>query len=174
MTFDSKYAALGLLAIVGLVWVASGTQRARPVLDAGQDGKIRALEAEASKQPADGKAVRALAQGYLDARLPGMAFGVLDHAPPSVKVQPESLHLLAGVLLEQGKVHAALDAETAFQKSCEATQDPACTPFLEALAERRVSILKELVRLGVEDAMADPEKTRVAHQHATRTVTLPQ
>jgi hypothetical protein len=73
--------------------------------------------------------------------------------------------------LEQGKVHAALDAEVAFQKSCKETQDSACTPFLDALAERRIAILKELVRLGVEDALAEPEKAQMAHHNATRTVT---
>ncbi len=43
-----------------------------------------------------------------------------------------------------------------------------CDPLLLASARRRVDILAELVSLGIDDADAHPEETRIAYLNATR------
>jgi len=165
---------VGLLAAIGALWLASGTQREKPVLDDARVTSVRALEAEVSANPANVARRRELAQAYLDAHLPGLAIGVVEAAPAAVRSEPILDHVYARALLEEGRSAAALAAEESVLASCAPAADGVsrCDTWLLASATRRAEILRELVGLGVEDAQAHPEASAIAYHNATREAKL--
>jgi predicted Zn-dependent protease len=139
--------------------------------------RVQALEAAAAAHPDDPRAVRDLAQAYLDAQQSGLAVAVLEAAPTDVQSDPRTRHVYARALLEQGRNDDALAAEASVVRFCTARlpaadaasiEAPACDGLLLGQALRRDAILRELVAMGVEDTRADPEQSYVAYQNATR------
>jgi len=168
---------VGLLAAIGALWLASGTQREKPVIEDARATAIRSLrslEAQVSASPGDVAHRQELAQAYLDARLPGLAVAVVEAAPPAVRSEPRLDHVYARALIEQGRSAAALAAEESVLASCAPGDDGVsrCDTWLLASATRRAEILHHLVELGVEDAPAHPEASAIAYHNATREAKL--
>jgi hypothetical protein len=163
-----------VLAAVASLWLASGTQREKPILNEAEAAKVGALEASVATNPSDAKAVHGLAQAYLDARAPGLALSAIETAPTSVRREPGVLHLYARALLDQGRAVDALAAEKRVLEACAPGLDGTspCDTWLIASATRRADILRQLVELGVEDANAHPEASAVAYHNATRQARL--
>jgi hypothetical protein len=159
------------LAATVAMWMATGTQREKPVLAEASNATIRALESEVAAAPADSVQVRKLAQAYLDARAPGLAVAAIERAPSNVRLDPRVDHVFARALLDEGRAVDALAAERRVLATC-TIADTVCDTWLTASAMRRADILDQLVHLGVEDAEADPEASAVAYANATREARL--
>ncbi len=156
----------------GMLWLASGTARERPMLG-GAAPAVRALEASVADRPDDPQRTRLLGQGYLDARQPGLAVALFEGAPTAVRDDVRVAHVYARALIDEGRNDEALDVELRVIGACrplaEGRESPvACDAVLLASAMRRSDILRELLALGVEDARAEPEASLVAYQNATR------
>jgi hypothetical protein len=163
-----------VLAAVASIWLASGTQREKPILNEEQAARVGALEANLASHPTDPSAVRGLAQAYLEARAPGLALSVIETSPTAVRRDASVEHLYARALLDQGRAADALAAEQRVIDACAPGMDgtSACDTWLLAAATRRADILRQLVELGVEDANAHPEASAVAYHNATREARL--
>jgi hypothetical protein len=159
-----------VLAAVSGLWLASGTQREKPVL-AETPAALQPLEAKVAAHPTDAVATRELAQAYLDASSPGLALGVVERSPASVRQAPQIEHVYARALLDQGRAIDALASERLVLDQCAGDASP-CDAWLIASATRRADILQELVQLGVEDAQAHPEASAIAYHNATREARL--
>jgi hypothetical protein len=145
------------------------------VADAGPE--VLRLEADVAAHPADLSLRTELAQTYLDARSPGLAWRVLAETPDTERSEPVVQHLAARVLIEQGKAGEALAMERSVLSTC--TEDGAvertregCNFWLIVSATRRADILEELVTSGVDDAIAHPEASLVAYHKATHEARL--
>ena len=158
-----------LAAALGL-WLASGTQREKPVLADAPSDTIRQLEADVSAHPTEEKPLRDLAQAYLDAASPGLAMSVIERAPAAVRRQAVVDHIYARALLNQGRAVDALAAERRVLEVCNLSDG--CDTSLLASATRRADILTQLVQLGIEDAQAHPEASLIAYHNATREARL--
>jgi hypothetical protein len=172
-----------VLAAVASMWLASGTQREKPILTEEQAVRVRALESQVADSPSDAAAVRSLAQAYLDAGAPGLALVTIESSPTTVRREPVVEHLYARALLDQGRAVDALAAEQRVLDRCapgidgafptpQAGSPGSCDTWLLASATRRADILRQLVDLGVEDANAHPEASQVAYHNATREARL--
>jgi hypothetical protein len=162
----SGWNAVVFVAVTGL-WIASGTQREKPVLSAAPSADVLRLESDVAARPSDPSALRALAQAYLDARSPGLAMSLIEHAPAAVRRDARVDHTYGRAELDQGRAEEALATERRVLDACSAKGSD-CDTWLIASATRRASILQELVQLGVEDAQAHPEESAIAYQNATR------
>jgi hypothetical protein len=162
-----------LAAAVGL-WLASGTQREKPVIAETKSDTVRVLEADVAAHPGDASRVQALVQAYLDAKQPGLAVALVESAPGNVRDDVRVDHLYARALVDEGRNQDALMAERRVLGACRSVMDenpsaPAgCDHTLFASATRRAAILQELVKLGVEDSQAEPEASLVAYHNAIR------
>ena len=167
----ARACAVAVVLGAAALWVLSGTERSAAVLTSATES-VRSLEAEVSSHPDRPETTRRLAQAYLDARQPGLALVLLDAAPVAVRQDVRAQHLLARALLDQGRGDQALDVENGVVATCRSLADegvePGCDPVLFASAVRRTSILREMIALGVKDALAHPEASLVAYQNATR------
>jgi cytoskeletal protein RodZ len=163
-----------VLGAVAALWVASSTQREKPVISEVHANAVRSLEQSVSDNPDDADAVSKLAQGYLDAHSPGLAINTIVNAPVRVRNQPAVMHLYARAILEEGRSQDALVMEKRVLDRCAeaAAENRPCSSYLIASATRRVDILTELQKLGVEDAQAHPEQSEIAYHNATRDVGL--
>jgi hypothetical protein len=168
-----------LIAAFALL-LASGTQRERPVLPRGHENVVRALEARYSVRQ-DAASLRDLAQGYLDSAAPGLAVAAIEAAPKPLQKDVRVEHAYARALLDSGRASDALVAEQDVLRTCDevaasaegtAQTQSGCDTWLLASATRRVDILKELEKLGVDDAQAHPESAAVAYRAATREARL--
>jgi hypothetical protein len=159
-----------VLGAVTALWVASGTQREKPVINEMHADAVRSLEQNVSDNPQNADAVMKLSQEYLDARQPGLAIAAITSSPLAVRRQPQVMHLYARAMLDEGRSQDALVMEKRVLDECTVTTS--CSSYLIASATRRVDILTELQRLGVEDAQAHPEQSEVAYHNATREVGL--
>src|SRR5262245_37562206 len=99
-----------VLAAAASIWLASGTQREKPILNEAEAAKVGTLEANLASHPTDPSAVRGLAQAYLEARAPGLALSVIETSPTVVRREPTVQHLYARALLDQGRAVDALAA----------------------------------------------------------------
>jgi tetratricopeptide (TPR) repeat protein len=161
--------SVAVLAAASSLWLASGVSRERPILTAGGTQSIEILEARVASHPEDANALRELAQDYLEARAPGLAYNLIQQAPAAVRSDPRVTHVYARTLLDQGRAEEALAAEHRVLDAC---ADGSCETWLIASATRRADILHELVQLGVEDAQAHPEASAIAYTNATREARL--
>lgn len=163
----------GIAVMIGVacLWVLSGAQHAGLVLT-GKTDSVRSLEAAVAAHPDSAETTRKLAQAYLDARQPGLARVLLDAAPPATQAEVRTRHVLARALLELGRSDLALGVEAGVVAACQPTGpdglSPSCDPVLFASAVRRTGILREMVAMGVTDALAHPEASLVAYENATR------
>jgi hypothetical protein len=172
----------GVLVAIASLWLASGTQREKPVLDAEARATagVRGLEVQVSMNPADTVRRRELAQAYLDAKAPGLAIRVVESAPgfqerDIAHTNPALEHVYARALIDQGRSTDALAAEHRVLAACEKADgegERRCDTWLIASATRRSDILRELVDLGVDDAQAHPEASAIAYHNATREAKL--
>lgn len=166
---------VGVLAAIGSILVSGTTQREKPVVtDASHHDRVSHLERTAAANPKDPGALSDLAQAYLDLRQPGMAIGAIKHAPRDVRHEPTVEHLYARALLDQGRSADALAAERRVLDTCASppTDAARCSSFLIASATRRATIIEQLVELGVEDARAEPEASRLAFHYAARRISV--
>ena len=168
---------VGVLVAIASLWLASGTQREKPVLDseAHASASVRGLEVQVSMNPADAVRRRELAQAYLDAKAPGLAIRVVESAPASARENPALEHVYARALIDQGRSTDALAAEHRVLATCEreaSEQQRRCDTWLILSATRRSEILRQLVDLGVDDAQAHPEASAIAYHNATREAKL--
>lgn len=157
--------------VVGAVCLAAAAPMPASVIAAGRDlgPELAPLEVAVSRNPADANALHALADAYLERAAPGLAQAALDRAPAAVQISARIADARARSLTDLGLPEPALAAQ---QRALEACAEEACPPAMLARAERRARWLKELVRLGVEDSLADPEKTELAYRLAMREVRL--
>jgi predicted Zn-dependent protease len=158
-----------LVAAAGL-WLASGTQREKPVLADPPSDALRLLEADVAAHPLEAKPLQNLAQAYLDAASPGLAVSVIERAPSEVRQRATVDHTYARALLDQGRAVDALAAERRVLAVCNLSDG--CDAWLVASATHRADILNQLVQLGIEDARAHPEASLVAYHNATREARL--
>jgi len=167
------WSAVVFSAAAGL-WLASGTEREKPVLSVAPLSEVQHLEADVAAHPLDPRPLRELAQAYLDARSPGLAMSLIEHAPAATRREPRVEHTYARALLDQGRAEEALATEHHVLDACAASEDgrDVCDAWLIASATRRADILRELVQLGVEDAQAHPEASAIAYHNATREARL--
>jgi hypothetical protein len=161
-----------VLVAAGALVVTTGTQREKSLVGGERDSLGR-LEARAAAQPDDPEATRHLAQAYLDARQPGLACVLVESATSAVRGDVRVRHVYARALLDEGRDADALAVETEVVRACggsgeEGQRADGCDAVLLASAQRRATILAELVTLGVEDALAQPEVSLVAYKNATR------
>ncbi|MBK6693347.1 MAG: hypothetical protein IPG50_14235 [Myxococcales bacterium] len=159
-----------LAAVFGL-WLASGTQRERPLVATDRADIVRTLEARVAEAPADVSARRDLAQAYLDVRAPGLALRAIEAAPERVRHEPSVEHVYARALAENGRSGDALLAERRALAACD-DDTRTCDAWFIAAATRRADFFSELVHRGIEDAQAHPEMSAVAYHSATRQARL--
>jgi hypothetical protein len=169
--------SVAVLTAASALWLASGTQHEHAVLSVGSSATLERLEGQVAAHPENALALRDLSQSYLEARAPGLAMSLIQHAPAGVRADPRVGHTFARALLDQGRAEDALAAEGRVLEACAAsppeTRDGAgCDTWLIASATRRADILRELVQLGVEDAQTHPEASAIAYQNATREARL--
>ncbi len=157
-----------LLVAAFALLLASGTQREKPVLAEGHEDAVRALEASYAAKH-DATSLRELAQGYLDAAAPGLAVSVIETSPPMIRNDVRVQHTYARALIDSGRASDALATEEGVLKTCD---EKGCDAWLLASATRRADILKELEKLGIDDAQAYPESASVAYHAATRQARL--
>ncbi len=162
--------ALNTVLLVGAfaLLLASGTQREKAVLAEGHEDSVRALEATYAAKH-DAKSLRDLAQGYLDAAAPGLAVSVIESSPPEIRRDVRVQHTYARALLDSGRASDALATEEGVLRTCDTE---GCDAWLLASATRRADILRELEKLGIDDAQAYPESASVAYHAATRQARL--
>jgi hypothetical protein len=167
------YGGLVLLGVSGL-WAMSGTVSEESLLAGAEVDSLPRLEAVVASHPDDARETRALAQAYVEARQPGLAVALVERAPASVSTDLPVRHAYARALVDEGRGDEALAVERAVLAECEKWAEgavpsaPGCDPVLFASATRRAEILQALIGLGVTDARAHPEETRIAYQNATR------
>jgi hypothetical protein len=169
--------SVAVLMAASALWLASGVQREHPVLSVGASATLERLEAQVAAHPENAVALRDLSQSYLEARAPGLAMSLIEHAPVVVRADPRVDHAYARALLDEGRAEEALAVERHVLDMCAGAATPGhdsrgCDTWLIASATRRADILRELVQLGVEDAQAHPEASAVAYQNATREARL--
>ncbi len=157
-----------LLVAAFALLLASGTQREKPVLADGHENAVRVLEASYAAKH-DATSLRELAQGYLDAAAPGLAVSVIETADVRLRDDVRVRHTYARALIDSGRASDALAAEEGVLKTCD---EKGCDAWLLASAMRRADILKELEKLGIDDAQAYPESASVAYHAATRQARL--
>jgi methylthioribose-1-phosphate isomerase len=160
-----------LAAAFGL-WLASGTQKEKPVLSQAKSEAVRTLEEGVAARPADAAEVKKLAQAYLDSQASGLSVSVIESSPTNVKSDVQVEHVYARALVAQGRNQDALAAEKRVLARCAA--GASCDGFLLASATRRADILEELVRIGVEDSAAEPEASAIAYHNASREARVAQ
>ena len=156
-----------LVAAFGLL-LASGTQREKSVLLPGHEEAARTLEAKYAAHR-DATSLRELAQGYLDAGAPGLALSAIEGAPKPLQTDVRVEHTYARALIDSGRATDALAAEEDVLRNCD---KDGCDSWLLASAMRRADILRELEKLGIDDAQAHPESAAVAYHAATREARL--
>ena len=158
-----------VLSAAFVLWLASGTQREKPVLSDAKTQRVAPVEAAYASSPDDPVKLRDLAQAYLDAQSPGMAIAAVERAPASLQGDARVQHVYARALIDQGRAADALAAEQKVLLSCDTD---GCDAWLFASATRRTEILQQLVQLGIEDAQAHPEASAIAYHNATRQARL--
>ena len=171
---------VALLMAMGALWLASGTQREKPVIEGeSQRAAVRTLEAEvaatrrtrASHGPRPGlpRRTRPWAGGP-SARV---VAGEGPHRPGRrARVRPRAPR--AGPLRRgagcRARVLAACDPASwvggAEPGSGVAFAVSGCDTWLLASASRRADILERLVELGVDDTQAHPEVSFIAYHNA--------
>jgi hypothetical protein len=171
-----------VVAAAAVLTLGSIPGRERAVVDAAETGaRLERLEAAVAAHPAVLAPRIELAQAYLDAQSPGLALSTLSSAPPSQQNQPMVEHMVARVMIEQGRAKDALALEQKVLESCGGDTLPSlahpvtpggCDFWLVVSATRRAEILKELVQRGVEDPIAQPEASLVAYHNATHEARL--
>jgi hypothetical protein len=165
---------LGVLAITAALWTLGTTQHERRFIGHDADrSRIAALEHASAIAPSTPAALLALADGYLDARQPGMAVAAIERAARALRATPEVEHAYARALFADGRGTDALRAERRVVVACrERGNGEACTESLQAQSVRRIAMLEKLEAFGIEDAPQHPRATHLAYVAATRPVAL--
>lgn len=159
---------IAVVLAVGVLLCAGMTQREKPVVGELHSPRIAELEAALAAHPESPEKLRDLAQAYITARMPGMALSRIEHAPAALRDDPTVAYVHARALIDQGRSADAIVVERRVLSRCAETK--ACPEQLVVSAQRYVSVLEELRKLGVDDANANPEASSVAYINATRPV----
>src|SRR5262245_45860498 len=120
---------VGVLVSLFALWMATGTQREKPVIAEGHDPSVRMAEDKVACGPSDPDKVRELAQSYLDAHAPGLAMHAILTAEPAVQNDIAVQHVYARALVEQGRAADALAVE---QKVVDRCANAGCPNWLHA------------------------------------------
>ncbi len=160
------------LALPALGVTFSSSTRAYPIA-AGRDlgPPVAALEAAASKDSSDARALARLAAAYLERDAAGLAEAAIARAPEATRSDPEVASLRTHTLAALGNVPGALVVGRALLRTCQMTPET-CAPQLHARTERRVAWLTRMTELGVDDAHADPAGAMLAYRLTSREVRL--
>ncbi|MCL2447560.1 MAG: hypothetical protein FWD17_01295 [Polyangiaceae bacterium] len=168
-------AGAAVFVAAGALLVTTGTEHEKSLVTVvkGTCEPLARLEARAAELPNDPDATRQLAQAYLDAQQPGLALVLVESAAQAVRNDVGVRHVYARALVDEGRDGDALAVERGVLRACTGSGSDGsyageCDPVLVASAQRRATILEELVTLGVEDALAQPEVSLVAYKNATR------
>jgi hypothetical protein len=165
---------LGVFALTAALWMMGATQHERRLI--GHDAersRLSALEHASAIAPSTHTALLALAEGYLDARQPGMAVGAIERAASTLRAAPELEHVYARALFAEGRATDALRVERRVVVACrERPRDAPCSESLQAQSARRIAMLEKLEAFGIEDAPQHPRATHLAYVAATRPVAL--
>ena len=160
--------ALALVALGGL-YLASERESERPVVTQTRASAMEDLEKRAQKEP---EAAAELMRKYVEAHTPGMAERLYKSAPEAIQNDLEVRHAFARALAEQGRAREALAVQQDVMARCEKTppDSPACGTWLISASKRRLSVFEELVRLGVDDAVKNPERAQPAYEKVLSTL----
>lgn len=159
-----------ILAAVGALFLASGTQREHAVISDNRTDAVRSVETDYAKH-GDAASLAALMQGYIDSQAPGMAIAALESADPAIQAAPKVQHVYARALVEAGRTNEALVAEQRVLDTC-AQADGTCDSWLIASATRRSDIMRQMVDLDIQDPQAYPQASAIAYASATREARL--
>ena len=159
------------LLTAGATWLsATGTTPPAPALaGAGLGPDLDALEARVSHDPGDQEALVQLTDEYLSRGAPGLAAATLERAPSQLKERGVVADARARALTELGNASVALGAQ---RKALQACAEQGCPRVLVAKGQRRMHVLSQMVRLGVEDHLTEPNRALVAYRLAVREVAL--
>ncbi|HMR04618.1 MAG TPA: hypothetical protein PKA88_02555 [Polyangiaceae bacterium] len=167
---DLSWTAAAMLAAAGTWLAATGTTPAGPALTGVRSGaELDALEARVSHAPNDHTALVQLTDEYLSQGAPGLAAASLERAPEPVKERAVVADAHARALTELGNATVALDAQ---KKALRACAEQGCSRSIVARGERRLRVLSEMVRLGVQDHLLEPNRALIAYRIAVREVAL--
>lgn len=167
---EEQWAAVMMLGAVGLWLGISGSTPAAPAVVGSRLGpELSSLEARVSHQPDDSEALSFLVDEYLLRGAPGLAQAAIDRAPDAVRHLPEIADAQTRTLTELGQLHVALETQRGMLATC---RRDGCPLRLEVRARRRAQVLEQMVRLGVDDPMLQPDRALFAYRLAVREVTL--
>ncbi|MEZ4222625.1 MAG: hypothetical protein R3B13_16915 [Polyangiaceae bacterium] len=167
---DLTWTVVALFTAAGAWLLVTGTTPSGPALaGAGLGADLDPLEARVSRAPEDGAALVELTDEYLSRGAPGLAAATLDRAPDQLKDRALVADARARTLTELGNASVALDAQ---RKALDACSKESCSRALLAKGERRMRVLSEMVRMGVNDSVLEPNRALVAYRIAVREVAL--
>jgi len=156
-----------VLGAVAALWVATGTQREKPVVSEVHAGRVRAAEDSVASAPHDPQRLTALAQSYLDARAPGMAVQVIESAPADVRGEPSVLHVYARALIDQGHAAEALQVE---RKVLDLILDKATYTEVPLEGDEKEHAVSTIEAQAVPGQMQDPSQNPPAEGGETSTI----
>jgi len=160
--------SVAVAAVVGGgLWLVSQREAEKPVVTQTRAAAMEDLEKRAQRDP---RAASELMKQYVEARTPGMAERLYKSSPGEVQNDLEVRHAFARAVAEQGRAREALAVQEEILTQCEATRSPACVSWLVSASQRRISVFQELVRLGVDDAVKNPERAQPAYEKVLSTL----
>ncbi len=164
----------GFFALTAAAWGLGITEHERPLIErSAERNRLVRLEHASAEARASRATLLELAEGYLDARQPGMAIATIERASPELRTVAEVEHLYARALVAAGRATEALMAERRALSACaRAPGTDACSASLQASSARRIALLETLQGFGVEDAPMNPKATQLAYVVATRPVAV--
>lgn len=153
----------------GALWLVSARESEKPVVAQTRAADMEDLEKRAQKEP---QAAADLMKRYVDAHNPGMAERLYKSAPDAIRNDLEVRHAFARALAEQGRAREALSVQEDVMARCEQSppESPACKTWLISAARRRLDVFSELVRIGVDDAVKNPERAQPAYEKVLSTL----
>ena len=168
---DARWIAVAVSVTAALMLASTypGTPASRLGASRSPLPDMSVLEAKVGRDPSDADALAQLSHVYLAHGAPGLAEAALARAPELVRHRPDLAHARALALADLGRVFDALASERDALASCSAG---ACSRTLAGRAFSGERWLAELVRAGVDDPRAEPERALFAYRRASREVTL--
>ncbi len=150
------------LVVAGGLYMASERESEKPVVTQTRASAMEELEKRAQKEP---EAAAELMKKYVEAHTPGMAERLYKSAAENIQNDLEVRHAFARAVAEQGRAREALAVQQDVLARCEKNppDSPACATWLASASRRRIAVFEELARLGVDDAVKNPEKAQPAY-----------
>ena len=160
---------VGVLAMASFALATSSRSDSSRLSTGSPEGEwaLSELEAKAAEHPNDARAVSRLVSAYLERGAPGAAVAVLERASAPALASTADTELAARAYVEAGRATDALRVSRAALARCASKECEASS--LTRLA-RRVAMLDELVREGIEDPDANPVAVERLARRSMRTV----